>query len=204
MADRSTPDPRWGTCLLCGDAYPPDAADCPTCGKATPGHAGGERPPTVWQRRRFRLVQSGRVLLVVGVAVGLAYVLVSAVWTGPPNIVDPLTTQGGYHLAPGGFAYLAGSITGEDYILGNYSVLAPSGTNVTFEVFNNTEFERYVHHESATPALSMTPASSGRIIFAAPYTDTFALVWENPNPAASGLVVSLYAVTNYETNVVIA
>jgi hypothetical protein len=143
-------------------------------------------------------------VLVVAVVVGLTYVMVGAVWSGPPSYADPLTTRGSYTIAPGSFAYLSGSITGEDYIVGNYTVVTPAGTNVSFQVYNQSEFVAFVHHQPASAQLSLSPPGGGRIVFAAPYTDTFYFVWANPFPASSGITLSVYAVTNYETNVVLA
>jgi hypothetical protein len=140
---------------------------------------------------------------VVAVVIGLTYVMVGAVWSGPPTYADPLTTKASYTIAPGNFAYLGGSITGEDYIVGNYSVVAPAGTNVSFQVYNQSEFVKFVHHQPSLPQLSLTTPGGGRIVFAAPYTDIFYFVWANPFPASSGVTQSVYAVTNYESNVVL-
>ena len=193
----------WGTCRLCGDAVPPGAAECPICAQSTTAAL-----PTKLLRRRsgrwLRLVQSVRVLLVLGVVVGLAIVLLQAVWSGPPSYPDPLTTQGTHLVPAGNISYLSGSITGEDYITGNYTVLSPVGANVTFAVYNVTEFIAFYHHEAAQPQLLITGHASGRIVFAAPYTDTFFFVWESPFPASTGPNENVYVVTTYETNVVLA
>ena len=199
----AAPAEAWGTCRLCGDAVPAGAAECPTCAQSTTAAL-----PTKMLRRRsgpwLKLVQSVRVLLVLGVVVGLSIVLLQAVWSGPPSYPDPLTTQGTHLVPAGNISYLSGSITGEDYITGNYTVLSPVGANVTFAVYNVTEFIAFYHHEVAQPQLLIHGHSSGRIVFAAPYTDTFFFVWENPFPASTGLNENVYVVTTYETNVVLA
>lgn len=151
----------------------------------------------------MRLVQGLRALAVVGIVVGVSYVLLGAVLTGPPSYPDPLTRSGLLTVPAGNISYLVGSITGEDYIVGNYSVVAPAQANVSFQVFNQTQFVAYVHHQPTRSIWSIAPLSSGRIVFAAPYTDTFYLVWENPYPASSGVSLRVYAVTTYTSNVVL-
>ena len=129
--------------------------------------------------------------------------LLGAVLTGPPSYPDPLTRAGVIHVPAGNFSYLMGSITGEDYIVGNYSVVAPAQANVTFQVFNQSQFVAFVHHQPTRSVWSVAPVSNARIVFAAPYTDTFYLVWENPYPASSGVALNVYASTTYQSNVVI-
>ncbi len=152
----------------------------------------------------LKLVQSVRVLIVIGVVAGLAVVLLQAVWSGPPSYPDPLTTQGTHYVSAGNFTFLSGSITGEDYITGNYTVLSPSGGNVTFAIYNSTEFLAYFHHEASQPQLSIGGQTSGRIVFSAPYTDTFYFVWFNGFPTPSGIGENVYVVTNYASNVILA
>src|SRR5271156_3400893 len=131
----ATPDRvTWLTCRYCGGAVPPDGSICPTCGQnltvATDKIASLPTPARRW----LRLTQLVRIAIVVGVAVGLAYAIVSAAYTGPPTVADPLTTAGTYTIGPGNFTYLSGWITGEDYIDGNYTVLDPVGTQLVFQV----------------------------------------------------------------------
>lgn len=194
---------EYGTCTLCGDAVPPAAAACPTCGAArpAPAHGIGRLPGRI--RHRLRFVQSIRALVVVAVVVGLAYVLFSAVLAGPPSYPDPLTTRGTYQVVPGGFTYLSGAITGEDYIVGNYSVVNPPGALIAFEVFNSTEMLQYAHHERSEPILNVSGQPQGRIVFAAPYTDTFYLVFANPYAPTTGIALELYVATTYQSNVVL-
>jgi hypothetical protein len=154
-------------------------------------------------RRRLRLAQVLRSLVVVGVVIGITYAIVGAVWTGPPTFADPLTTRGTYTIAPGNFTYLAGAITGEDYIDGNYTILAPVGTEILFQVYNSTGFTAFVHHLPTTPQFSSTEPDQGAIVFPAPYTDMFYLVFQNPYQSTSGIDQTIYIVTNYQSNVVI-
>lgn len=196
-------DAPWGTCRRCGGAVAPGTPACPRCGSE-----GAVRPEEIRrlparQRRHLRLTQGIRALIVVGVVVGIAYAIVSAVLAGPPTFPDPLTTRGTYTIAPGGFAYLSGWITGEDYIDGNYTVLSPVGTSLTFLVFNSTEFVAFVRGEATTAQWNTTGATSAPLVFAAPYTDNFYLVFENPYQPSSGIVETVYVVTNYQSNVVI-
>ncbi len=151
----------------------------------------------------MRFLQILRVGVVVGVALGLAYAITSAVWSGPPSIPDPLTTQGTLSVGAGNFSYLSGWITGEDYVDGNFTVVHPLGVPIDFAVYNSTEFSRFANHETAASIWSTSNQSTARIIFAAPYTDVFYLVFQNPYPVSSGINVAVYEVTSYQTNVVI-
>jgi hypothetical protein len=155
------------------------------------------------QRRWSQIIGSLRILVVVAVVAGLTWALVSAVYTGPPVYADPLTTQGSYHLAPGKFTYLSGAITGEDYIVGNFTVVDPTGASVVFSVFNASEFTAFTHGKPARAVSGGVGLPSGRIIFAAPYTDTFYFVFQNPYESTSGINETLFASTNYQSNVVI-
>lgn len=193
----------WKTCRVCGDAVPPAAAACPTCG--APGALGPADLGRLPRRTRWRVVSTRgvRALVVAAVVIGIAYFLLSAVWSGPPAFPDPLTTQASYTVAAGRYTAIVGDITGEDYIVGNYTVQYPPGALIGFTVYNSTEFAAFRAGENASAAWTIVPQSSGRIVFAAPYTDTFALVFTNPYPAASGISVTFYATTTYESNVVI-
>jgi hypothetical protein len=179
----------------------PPGGPCPTCGKLPTSNPTPRQATR--QRRWSRTVGSLRIVLVTVVVLGLAWAMLSAVYTGPPVYADPLTTQGSYHLTPGHFTYLAGAITGEDYIVGNYTVTDPVGAAVVFQVYNSTAFSAFAHGHAATPQWSVSGEPAGRIVFAAPYTDTFYLVFENPYQAASGINETLYATTEYQSNVVI-
>jgi hypothetical protein len=196
--------PDWATCRTCGGAVPPAAEACPTCGATGPAVRSAEiarLPPRL--RRRVRTLQLARVAVVLVVVVGLIYAIGSAVWTGAPTFPDPLTTRGTLSVGAGNFTYLSGWITGEDYIDGNFTVVYPVGVPISFEVFNATEFTQFLDHRSASAIWSTPNETSARIVFAAPYTDQFYLVFENPYPPSSGIDVQIYEVTNYQTNVVI-
>jgi hypothetical protein len=203
VTDHPSDAAAWRTCAYCGDAFLPGASACPTCGgeKFVTARALPELPRRA--QYRFQFVRSFRMVIVVAAIVGVSYVLVSAVWSGPPTYADPLTTHASYAIPAGSFAYLSGAVTGEDYIVGNYSVLTPSSGQVGFAVYNTTEFIHYVHGVPAMAEWHVTPLSSGRIVWAAPYTDTFFLVWQNPNAAGSHVDLTVYAMTNYMSNVVI-
>ncbi len=142
-----------------------------------------------------------RVVVIVGVVAALAYAMLSATLSGPPSVNDPLTTAGTYLITPSNNTYLSGEITGEDFVVGNYTVVNPIGSQVAFAIYNSTEYTSFAEHLSATPLYSDGLASAGRIIFAAPYTDTFYLVFSNPY--SNGPQLLIYAETNYESNVVI-
>jgi hypothetical protein len=145
-----------------------------------------------------------RVVLVVAVIGGLGAAIVPATLAGPTTYADPLT--GVFHLVvlPGGFAQIHGNITGEDYLEGNFTVVNPPGALVTLAVYNSTD---YATLRSGVPVHAIAPpttnVTSARIVFAAPYTDLFYFVFENPYPPASHLTENLYVSTTYESNVVI-
>ena len=151
----------------------------------------------------MQFISALRVVLVIAVIVGVAYAILSAVVTGPPVIADPLTTSQTLSAGPGNFSYLSGLITGEDYIIGNYTVMDPLGALVTFNVFNSTEFQAYANHQPAQSQWAVSAQSTGRIIFAAPYTDTFFLVFSNPYLPVTHLGIQVYVSTNYVSNVVL-
>jgi len=193
----------WRTCRVCGGAVPAGDAVCPTCGQvgAVAIASIPSLPPRT--RRRLRLAQLFRSLIVVGVVVGITYAIVGAVLTGPPTFADPLTTRGTYSIAPGNYTVLSGAITGEDYIDGNYTILDPVGTEILIQVYNSTSFASFVRHLPATPQYSSTEPDRGAIVFPAPYTDTFYLVFQNPYQPTSGIDQTIYIVTNYQSNVII-
>lgn len=197
------PSITWGTCTLCGDAVPAGTDRCPTCGHLGAVREGERVSLPRRQRWRFRSIQTVRVSLVVGIVLLLAYLLVSAVATGPPTFSDPLTTAGTHRIAPGTNLEIAGAITGEDYIVGNFTVVDPAGALVTLLVMNDSEYAAFLAHGSERPLQTYPAASGSRIVFAAPYTDTFHFVFENLYPAASGLWLTVYVATNYESNVVL-
>ncbi len=155
------------------------------------------------QRQRVRLAQFLRAFIIVGVCAGLAFALLDAVYTGPTTFADPLTTQGTYTVAPGNYTVLSGWITGEDYIDGNYTVVSPVGTVVVLEVFNSSSFEQFLQGQPANPQWITTNDSASPIIFAAPYTDMFYFVFENPYNVGSGITQTVYISTQYQSNVVI-
>jgi hypothetical protein len=200
----AAPDPNaWRTCRVCAGAVPFDEKICPTCGQSSSVASDqiGQLPRG--PRRRVRVVQFARALIVAGVAVFLAYAIISAVYTGPPVIADPLTTTGTYTIGPGNYTVLSGAITGEDYIDGNYTIINPVGTQLVFQVYNSSSFPAWQAGQSAMPQWNQTGPDQGALVFAAPYTDTFYLVFENPYLPTSGITMTVYIVTNYQSNVVI-
>ncbi|HTT26112.1 MAG TPA: hypothetical protein VMH90_04015 [Thermoplasmata archaeon] len=198
------PRPEYGTCRVCGDAVPPGAATCPICGASDPIRADQIPELRGARKHRFRLLQYGRSVVVIAVVVGLALLLVQAAFTPPPVANNPLTQQTTLTVAPGHFLEIAGAITGADYIQGNFTVLNPPGANLTFEIFNSTEFPTFDIGGEASPMQPSLTGSSERIVYAALYTDTYYFVWINNYPASSGLNLTFYVTTTYETNVVVA
>lgn len=193
---------EWGTCALCGEAFPPGGKSCPTCGAPNDVRPGAEASLPRRRRQWFQTIRALRVLAIVVVILGLAYATLSAGISGPPTVADPLTTAGWHDLGPGNYSALSGPITGEDYIVGNYTVTDPPGAPLTLEVFNSTGFSDFTLHLAAQP-LAVQNGSGGRIVFAAPYTDTFYLVFSNGFAPSTGIALQVYVVTNYESNVVV-
>ena len=124
-------------------------------------------------------------------------------WSGPQTFPDPLTTSGTVAIGAGNFTSYGGNITGEDYIEGNYSVLLPFATQVTFGVYNQTEFGQLLNQTPTQSLDSVANLTAGRIVFAAPYTDMFYFVFQNPYPAFSDITIHVYVTMTYESNVVL-
>ena len=192
----------WGTCSTCGDAMPPGARQCPTCGKEY-AVAPDRAAPTPRVRRRLRLHRGFRVALVAGLAVALAGVMALAAYEGPPIAADPLTGHWSYRIDPGNHSVLSGAVTGGDYVTGNFSVVDPPGATLLLEVFNASEYGRFAQGLPATPAQAPSNASAALIDFAAVVTDTYYFVWVNEYPPGSQIVVTVYAATEYMSNVVV-
>lgn len=196
------PSREWGSCALCGEAFPPTGKVCPTCGASVAVRPGAESALPRRSRQRFELVRWVRALAVVAVVLGLGWATLSAGLSGPPSYADPLTTTGWHDVRAGNYAFLTGPITGEDYIQGNYSVTNPPGAPLTFEVFNSTGFTAFATHQSVRP-MYIQNGTTSRIIFAAPYTDTFYLVFVNSFAPSTGIDLHVFVTTTYESNVVV-
>jgi hypothetical protein len=198
----AAPNPSaWGACRFCGVAVAAGAQRCGICGADRPVAAGGltDAPRNV--RRRVRWTAALRTIVVIGVAVGLTYTIVGAVLSGPPNVADPLTTSGVYAISAGQYMVLSGDITGGDYVVGNYTTIDPGGLSLSVEVYNSSGWSEFELGQPTVPAWSAPAQPAARIIFSAPYTDTYYFVFTNPYPATSGLGVTAYVATEYESNV---
>jgi len=191
----------WGACRFCGTAVRPGAGACELCGADRPIPAAALPTAPVRVRRRIVLTNRLRALIVVGAAVALAYALITTALSGPPNVPDPLTTTGTYVVGPGVLAILSGEVTGGDYVVGNFTSLAPYGANVTISVYNQTGWTRLVANGTGEPLWSTPSEGAGRIIFTAEVTDTYTFVLTNPYPSASHLRITVYVATQYESNV---
>jgi len=197
-----TPDPAaWGACRFCGVANPAGARVCTICGAADP--VGAAEMATVPRavRRRIQFTGGLRALIVVAVVIGLAYTITAAVWSGPPVAPDPLTTSGTYLLPPAQYVLISGEVSGGDFVIGNFTTVHPAGTSVSLAVYNSSEWDRFQNGSPATPAYSIGANDSARIVFTAAYTDNFYFVFTNPYPPTSGLNVTVYIATEYESNV---
>lgn len=201
----SAPEREWGTCTFCGDAVPPDAKMCPTCGKEVGPPA--ERASLAQNRsvrQRLIILRWLRILVVVAVVATIGWAVLSAEISGPTTFSDPLTGSWTLTVGAGEWGLIAGNITGEDYVTGNFTVMTPPGAELVLAIYNSTEFGAFYYHEGAQTAAPLdTNVSSARIVFAAPYTDEFYFVFENPYPASSGITEKVFVSTTYETNVVL-
>jgi hypothetical protein len=180
---------------------PPGAEKCPICGADRPFSASALPSVSRRQRRRLRATGVFRSLIVVAVAVGLAYTLISLVLTGPPVVADPLTTSGYYALGPGNYTVLAGNVTGGDFVIGNFSTSSPPGLNVQLEVYNSSEMSQFLRGLVPTPQYTLGPTPDGRIIFTAEYTDLYYFVFTNPYAPSTHLSFVAQISTTYESNV---
>jgi hypothetical protein len=191
----------WGACPWCAGAVPPGATVCPECQAAGTVAAAELRTAPRSTRRRLLAM---RVLRTTAIVVGLgvvAYAMISPVLSGPPNVSDPLTTAGTYAIAPGAFTLLSGNITGGDYVVGNFTTVNPAGTTLLVSVYNSTEWALEYNGSPAISAWSLPASASGRIVFSPLYTDMFYFVFANPYPASSGINITAYITTEYESNV---
>ena len=137
----------------------------------------------------------------VGVCVALAWALLDAAFTGQPSVPDPLTTTGTYTVAPGTYAFLAGNVTGGDYIAGNFTTVVPYGANVSVSVYNSTTWTSVLVNGTGSPLWSSPSAGSGRIVFSALVTGNYTFVLTNPYPASSHFDLTVYVATKYYSNV---
>jgi hypothetical protein len=202
VTDPGPTSATWGACSFCGVAVPAGATTCPICGADRPVAAGTIGSATKPVRRRLHLTATLRSIIVVAVAVGLAYTLLAAVLAGPPVVSDPLTTAASYELGSGNYTVLWGNVTGGDYIQGNYSAMTPPGMNIAVSIYNASEYSWFANG-TGTPGVQWnnTPSDQGAIVFSAAYTDTYYFVFSNPLPAASNITIEVYIATTYESNV---
>lgn len=195
-------DAEWGACRFCGVAVLSGAVKCGICGAERPLSAAeaAHAPPRV--RRRLRLTGSLRTIIVVTVVLGLAYTLISAVLSGPPTLPnDPLSTSGTYTIGPGNYTVLSGDITAGDFVIGNYTSVAPVGTNIGVAVYNLTEWSAFHNGRTPTPLWSVNPTAHARIVYSPIVTDTYFFVFTNPYPVSSHLAIGVYITTTYQSNV---
>jgi hypothetical protein len=197
------PAGEWGTCATCGDAMPPGAKACPTCGKEVPAAPlnDGSKPRSF--TRRLKMHRTLRIVLVSAVAVGLAGVLILALFQGPPVAADPLTGNWSFTIQPGTFQEFYGAITGGDYLSGNFTVMTPPGAVVTFVVYNSSNFPVFNAGRPTAPAYANPPVNNGLVDFSPLVTDSYYFVWENHYPVASHIVIKVYVSTEYMSNVVV-
>lgn len=191
----------WGECLFCGDAVPPGSATCPICGAENPvrAHQIATAPKNV--RRRLKTLGALRTALVVGAILLLAYAVITPVFSGPPVVADPLTHSATYLIPPSNSTTIGGQVTGADYIIGNWTVLAPYGTQISLTVYNSTEYNDTLQGIPTGNQLYYGPSSSHVIVFSAEVTDLYYFVFTNSYPVSSGFVVTVYIETAYTPSV---
>lgn len=200
-SDPTPSDPTWGACSFCAVAVPPGAAVCPLCGADHPIRAAQMATVSRRQRRRLRATGMFRSFLVIAVALGLAYTMISLVLTGPPAVADPLTTSGQYTIGPGNYTIISGEITGGDFVIGNFTTTEPLGLNVVLTVYNSTQMPQFLNGLSPIPQYTLGPTPNGKIVFSAPYTDEYYFVFSNPYAPSTHLGYVAQISTTYESNV---
>ncbi|HKV90091.1 MAG TPA: hypothetical protein VJQ43_02715, partial [Thermoplasmata archaeon] len=94
---------EWGTCAFCGEAFPPQAKSCPTCGDRENIRQGAEKGLPKRRFARFRLVQVVRVLAILGVIGGLTWATLGSGFQAP-TVADPLTTSGWHSVGAGNYS----------------------------------------------------------------------------------------------------
>jgi hypothetical protein len=192
----------WGICRFCGVAVAPGATNCGICGADHPLSAAEAANPPPKVRRWLRLTGAFRTLIIITVIAGLAYAILSAELSGPPNLsTDPLSTQGTYTIGPGNFTVIFGDITGGDYVTGNFTAVAPAGVNIVLAVYNSTEWNQFHSGGSPAPLYAVGPTYNADLVYSPLVTDTYYFVFSNPYPASSGLTVGVYITTLYNSNV---
>lgn len=202
MKANDVPEAEWGACRFCGVAVAAGAINCGICGAGRPLSAAEAANAPSRLRWRLRLTGTLRTVIVITVVLGLAYAIISAVLSGPPSLPgDPLSTAGTYAIGPGNYTVLSGDITGGDFVIGNFTSVAPFGTNIGVSVYNYTEWRQFVAGGTPNPLWSVAPTSHARIIYSPVVTDTYYFVFSNPYPVSSHLTIGVYITTTYQSNV---
>jgi len=191
----------WGSCRYCGTAVAPGAPACGLCGAEGPVPSAALPSAPVAVRRRIMLFNWFRAILIVGIAIALAWALIDAVAAGPPNVADPLTTTGFYSVPSGSVPILVGEVTGGDYVVGNFTTVTPYEAAVTLSVYNSTTWDNLVVNGTGSPVWSTPSEGSGRIVFTAQVTETYTFVLTNDYPVSSHVTLKVYVATEYESNV---
>ena len=192
----------WGTCRFCGVAVPAGAVRCRECGADQPVSAAELPHVPKKLRLRLRLLRFLRTAVVIAVVVALLYAILPAVLQGPLVLSDdPLTTSGTYVLGPGNSTVISGEITGGDYVVGNFTSVAPVGLDVNLSVYNSSAWSAFENHSAVSPIWSLPSTDAGRIVYSPPVTDTYYFVFTNPYPPSTHLTLAIYIVTQYEPNV---
>ncbi len=194
-------DDTWGACRFCSVAVAPNDKVCPECGAPDPIRAAEVATLPKSVRRRQKATNLLRTLVVIGIAVGLGYTLLSTLIAGPPVVDDPLDTQGLYTIGPGNYTIISGDITGGDFVIGNFSTTAPAALDVVLDVYNSTEMPQFINGLNPTPQYTLGPTTNGRIVFSAEYTDTYYFIFTNPYPASSHITYIAEITTTYESSV---
>ena len=202
MSAPKPPSTDWGICRFCGVAVAPGATNCGICGADHPLSAAEAANPPAKVRRWLRLTGALRTIIIVTVVLGLAYAILSAELSGPPNLTsDPLTTAGTYTIGPGNYTVIFGDITGGDYVTGNFTAVAPAGVNIGLAVYNSSTWNAFHMGGTPTPLYSVGPTYNAQLVYSPIVTDTYYFVFTNPYSPSSGLTVGVYIATLYNANV---
>jgi hypothetical protein len=193
---------EWGSCRFCGVAVRPGAEKCGICGADRPLSAAEAETAAPRVRRWLHLTRGLRAIVVITVVAGLAYAVLSAELSGPPDLVgDPLTTAGTYVIGPGNYTVISGDITGGDFVTGNFTAVAPAGVNIGLAVYNSSSWAEFSGGGTPKPLYTVAPTYNSQLVYSPFVTDTYYFVFMNPYAPSTHLTVGVYIATLYNSNV---
>lgn len=143
-------------------------------------------------RRRNFYVQMVRAVLVLGMVLVVTAIIYPELTTTDVPATDPLTGTWTLKVPADNSTAISGLVDGDDVIAGNFTVLAPSGAPLVFDVLpagSGTWQQMMGQNVYYLPG----QAPTGTVAFTAAYTDWYNFVWTNPTNAT----VTVYVDLNY-------